>query len=67
MTRLLEKAVEEAKTIPESKQDEVAVFIFEEVQRAKLLAGIEEGEQAIREGRVVSHEEAKQRMARWLK
>jgi|GEM_PF-7024678 len=67
MTKLLEKAVEETKTIPESKQDEVAAFIFEEVQRAKLLAGIEAGEQAFREGRVVSNEEAKQRMAQWLK
>jgi predicted transcriptional regulator len=67
MTKLLEQAVEEAKTVPESKQDEVASFIFEEVQRAKLLAGIEEGERAIAEGRVVSHEEAKHRMAKWLK
>jgi len=67
MTKLLEKAVEEVQSVPESKQDEVAAFIFEEVQRAKLLAGIEEGERAVREGRVVSHEEAKQRMARWLK
>jgi predicted transcriptional regulator len=67
MTKLLEKAVEEVQSVPESKQDEVAAFIFEEVQRAKLLAGIEEGERAVREGRVVSHEEAKQRMSRWLK
>ncbi|HEY5232281.1 MAG TPA: hypothetical protein VIK35_01935 [Verrucomicrobiae bacterium] len=67
MTKLLEKAMEEARSIPESKQDEVAVFIFEEVHRAKLLAGIEEGECAIEEGRVVSHEEAKRRMAKWLK
>ena len=67
MTKLLEKAIEEAKTVPESKQDEVAAHLFEEIQRAKLLAGIEEGERAVREGRVVSHEEAKQRMAKWLK
>ena len=67
MTKLLEQAVEEAKTVPENKQDEVAAYLFEEIQRAKLLAGIEEGEQALAEGRVVSHEEAKQRMARWLK
>jgi predicted transcriptional regulator len=67
MTKLLEKAIEEAKTVPESKQDEVAAHLFEEIQRAKLLAGIEEGECAVREGRVVSHDEAKQRMAKWLK
>ena len=67
MTKLLEKAIEEAKTVPESKQDEVAAYLFEEIQRAKLFAGIEEGERAMREGRVVSHEEAKQRMAKWLK
>jgi predicted transcriptional regulator len=67
MTKLLEKAIEEAKTVPESKQDEVAAYIFEEIQRAKLLVGIEEGERAVREGRVISHEEAKQRMAKWLK
>jgi predicted transcriptional regulator len=67
MTKLLEKAMEEAKSVPESKQDEVAAFIFEEVQRAKLLAGIEAGERAIQEGRIVSHEEAQQRMAKWLK
>jgi hypothetical protein len=67
MTKLLEKAIEEAKTVPESKQDEVAAYIFEEIQRAKLLDGIEEGELAVREGRVISHEEAKQRMAKWLK
>ena len=64
---MLEQAVEEAKTVPENKQDEVAAYLFEEIQRAKLLAGIEEGEQALAEGRVVSHDEAKQRMARWLK
>jgi predicted transcriptional regulator len=67
MTKLLEKAIEEAKTVPESKQDEVAACLFEEIQRAKLLVGIEEGECAVREGRAVSHDEAKRRMAKWLK
>jgi predicted transcriptional regulator len=67
MTKLLEQAVEEAKTVPESKQDEVASFIFEEVQRAKMLAGIERAEQDIAAGRVFTHEQAKERMQKWLK
>ena len=34
--------------------------------RIELLEGIARGEQAIEEGRVVSHAEAKKRMKRWL-
>ncbi len=34
--------------------------------RIELLEGIARGESAIEEGRVVSHEEAKKRMTRWL-
>ena len=67
MTKLLEKAIEEAKTVPENKQDEVAAYLIEENQRAKLLAGIERAEIDLREGRVVSHVEAKRRMAKRLK
>ncbi|MBC8095625.1 MAG: toxin-antitoxin system subunit antitoxin [Akkermansiaceae bacterium] len=37
------------------------------MQRAKLLVGIEEGERASQDGRVVPHEEAKRRLAKWLK
>jgi prevent-host-death family protein len=36
-------------------------------QRMALLEGIARGEMAIAEGRVVTHSEAKSRMARWLK
>ena len=36
-------------------------------QRMALLEGIARGEMAIAEGRVVSHTQAKTRMARWLK
>ena len=36
-------------------------------QRMSLLEGIARGEMAIAEGRVVSHADARQRMARWLK
>jgi prevent-host-death family protein len=35
-------------------------------QRLAILEGIARGERAIEEGRVVSHTEAKKRMARWL-
>lgn len=36
-------------------------------QRMAVLEGIARGEMAVAEGRVVSHAEAKARMARWLK
>ena len=36
-------------------------------QRMSLLEGIARGERAIEEGRTVSHAQARQRMARWLK
>jgi prevent-host-death family protein len=36
-------------------------------QRMSLLEGIARGEKAIEEGRAISHAQAKQRMARWLK
>lgn len=36
-------------------------------QRMAVLEGIARGEQAVAEGRVVSHEQAKKRLARWLK
>lgn len=37
------------------------------VDRIELLEGIARGEQANGQGRVVSHQEAKNRMKRWLK
>lgn len=36
-------------------------------QRMALLEGIARGEQAIAEGRVTTHAQAKKRLARWLK
>lgn len=46
----------------------VDVDSFEKLKtRVKLLEGIARGERAIEEGRVVSHEEAKSKMSRWLK
>jgi PHD/YefM family antitoxin component YafN of YafNO toxin-antitoxin module len=37
------------------------------LRRMSLLEGIARGEKSIEEGRTVSHAQAKQRMARWLK
>ena len=46
----------------------VDVDSYETLQRRmNLLEGIARGEKAIEEGRVLSHAQAKQRMARWLK
>lgn len=46
----------------------VDVDSFESLKdRVRLLEGIARGERAIEDGRVVSHEEAKSRMSRWLK
>lgn len=36
-------------------------------QRMSLLEGIARGEQAVADGRVVTHDQAKARLARWLK
>ena len=45
----------------------VDVNMFEAMEsRLSLLEGIARGEKAILENSVLSHEEAKQRMARWL-
>ena len=45
----------------------VDVETYEDTQRRlAILEGIARGERAIEEGRVVSHAEAKKRMARWL-
>ena len=35
-------------------------------QRIEILEGIARGEKAILEGRIISHDQAKQRMSRWL-
>jgi len=36
-------------------------------QRMNVLEGIARGEQAVSEGRVLTHDQAKARLARWLK
>jgi prevent-host-death family protein len=46
----------------------VDVETYETLQRRMtLLEGLARGERAIEEGRTVTHAQAKQRMARWLK
>ena len=46
----------------------VDVESYERLQkRMAILEGIARGEMAIAEGRIVSHADAKKRMARWLK
>ena len=37
------------------------------VKRIKLLEGIAKGEQAILEGRILTHEKAKKKLKKWLK
>lgn len=37
------------------------------LQRVTLLEGIARGERAIEQGRVISHQQAKRRLSRWLK
>ena len=45
----------------------LSVTAFERMnRRMRLLEGIARGERAIREGRTVTHSEAKKRMRRWL-
>lgn len=46
----------------------MAVETFDNLnRRLGVLEGIARGERAVEEGRVVTHAEAKKRMARWLK
>ena len=46
----------------------MAVDAFESLnKRLRMLEGIARGERAVEEGRVVTHAEAKKRMARWLR
>ncbi|WP_333681997.1 type II toxin-antitoxin system Phd/YefM family antitoxin [Dyella sp.] len=46
----------------------VDVESFEAMQRRmKLLEGIARGERALEEGRTLTHEQAKERLKRWLK
>ncbi len=67
MTKSLEKAVSAAGRLPSKLQNQVAGYLMEEVSRTELLSKLERADRDIRAGRVVSSQEAKQRLGRWLK
>ena len=67
MTKTLEKAVSAAERLPSKLQNQVAGFLMEEVTRTELLSKIERAERDIHAGRVVSNQEARKRLGRWLK
>jgi hypothetical protein len=67
MTKVLEKAVIAAAKLPPKQQKQVASFLMEEVARTELLAKIERAERDIAAGRVLTMEQARGRMKRWLK
>ncbi|MDZ7773177.1 MAG: type II toxin-antitoxin system prevent-host-death family antitoxin [Balneolaceae bacterium] len=72
-TKLLEELHEEKEPVLITEHGKPSAYLvdvehFEEIQRKlKLLEGLARGEKAILEGRVVPHEKAEERMARWLK
>lgn len=52
--------------LPSAYLVDVETYEFQQ-RRTAILEGIARGERAIAEGRVMTHEEAKKRMKRWLK
>jgi hypothetical protein len=67
MTKTLEKAVDAASKLPPKQQKRVASLLMEEVVRTELLAKIDRAERDIAAGRVLTMEQARARMKRWLK
>jgi len=67
MTKTLEKAVDAAAKLPPKEQNRVASYLMEEVARTELLSKIERAERDLAAGRVLTMEQARQRMKRWLK
>jgi hypothetical protein len=67
MTKILEKAVGAAAKLPAKQQKRVANFLMEEVARTELLAKIERAEREIAAGRVLTMQQARERMKRWLR
>ncbi len=71
-TKLLEELHREKEPVLITEHGKPSAYLidvehFEQIERKlKLLEGLARGERAILENRVVSHEEAKKRMARWL-
>ena len=67
MTKSLEKAVSAAGRLPTRLQNQVAGYLMEEVTRTELLSKLERAERDIQAGRVMSIQEAKKRLGRWLR
>lgn len=55
-----EAVIEVVRKLPEE------VTLEEILEELEILAAIRRGEEAVREGRVVAHEDVKQRLATWL-
>ena len=55
-----EAVIEIVRKLPEE------VTLEEILEEIEILAGIRRAEEAVREGRVISHEDVKQRLASWL-
>jgi len=72
-TDILSVLAEDQETVLITQHGKPAAYLVDvslyEVMQSKLtlLEGIARGEKAIFEGRTVSHEEAKNKMSRWLK
>jgi prevent-host-death family protein len=72
-TKLLAELREEKEPVLITEHGKPSAYLvdveqFEQIQKKlKLLEGLARGEKAILEDRVVSHEDAKNRMQRWLK
>jgi len=72
-TKLLEELHREKEPVLITEHGKPSAYLidvdhFEQIEKKlKLLEGLARGEKAILENRLVSHEEAKKRMAGWLK
>jgi prevent-host-death family protein len=72
-TKLLAELHEEKEPVLITEHGKPSAYLvdvehFEQIQRKlKLLEGLARGERAVLDDRVVSQEEAKERMSRWLK
>jgi len=72
-TKVLKELREEKEPILITEHGKPSAYLVDVEQFEKLnnklalLEGLARGEKAIQEGRIVSNDEAKQRLARWLK
>lgn len=71
-TEILEEMERDREPVLITREGRPAAYLvdadtFDALQeRLELLEGIARGERAVEQGRTVSHDEAKKRMARWL-